>query len=75
MNENDHDLIIEVRAELKGLRQDVKDIKENIKGQIDDHEARLRSIERWVWTAIGALAVIQFIIGYILIWKFGNTPL
>src|SRR5882672_2111193 len=28
----------------------------------DDHEKRLRKLERWAWIAIGALAIVEFAI-------------
>lgn len=37
-------------------------LEEQVK-RIIDHETRIRHLERWVWTAIGALAVIQLIPG------------
>lgn len=32
-----------------------------VKGQ-EDHERRIRNLERYVWLAIGALAILQFLI-------------
>ncbi len=85
----DHDLLIELRTELRGLRIDFRDIKDGLANRLaivevekmgkseilelkkeedkryDDHENRLRMLERWVWTAIGALAVIQIVISLI----------
>lgn len=34
--------------------------KIEIKSQFDDHENRLRFIERYMWLAIGALGIIEF---------------
>ena len=42
---NDHDLLIELRVELRALRADVKDIKDNFRVSLDDHEKRLRTLE------------------------------
>lgn len=44
MNE-DHDLLIELRSEVKGIRADIIDLKDNIKSQVSDHEDRLRVCE------------------------------
>jgi hypothetical protein len=30
-----------------------------------DHEKRIRFIERWCWTAVGGLAVVQLVLGFI----------
>ena len=56
----DHDLLIELKSEMVGLRADVKDLKDGTKERIRDHEVRLRFIERYMWLAIGALGLIEF---------------
>lgn len=43
--ENDHDILIEVRTELKALRYDVNEIKDDTKLNISDHETRIRLLE------------------------------
>jgi len=58
----DHDLILEMRGDIKLLQADVRDIKENQKSRIDDHESRLRFLERWVWGAIGVIAVAEVLL-------------
>lgn len=45
MDEKDHDILIEVRTELKALRYDVNEIKDDTKTQISDHETRIRLLE------------------------------
>lgn len=36
----------------------------------DDHESRLRRLEKYVWSALGALAIVQALMGVALaIWK------
>lgn len=86
---NDHDLLIELRAWLKIILQDVKELKTTMTAQItaidtnkldkeeanqmheqsnklhEDHEKRIRAIERWVWLAIGGLAVLQIVMSYL----------
>ena len=66
MNENlsDHDLLIELRGDVKALRAEVKDINDNTKTTLSDHESRIRFMERWQWMAIGAVGVIEVIIGW-----------
>lgn len=61
----DRDLLIELRTEMLGMRLDIKELKEGTATKLADHETRLRFIERYMWLAIGALGVIQFIIGYL----------
>lgn len=80
MNENDHDLLIELRTEMKNLRGDVKELKDNVatrvsnlevekadKVEVVDHESRLRKLEKFGWMAAGALALIEVAIK--MFWK------
>ncbi len=55
----DHDILIEISANLK-----------NFMVTQEDHEVRIRRTEQWGWLAIGALFVIDFVIA--LIW--GKKP-
>jgi hypothetical protein len=87
MNEqqNDHDLLISLKAEvttkLDRVIEDVKELKDNVAKRVtdlenekvnktefdevrDDHEARLRFIERYVWIAIGVVGVLQLYFAY-----------
>lgn len=57
---NDHDLLIELRTEIIGMRTDIKAMKDDSKETIADHEVRLRFIERYMWLAIGALGLVEF---------------
>ena len=70
--QNDHDLIIELRADVKALRGDVKELKEGTAARLKalevdhvsrrdhhDHEVRIRRLESRVWMAIGGLALLQ----------------
>jgi hypothetical protein len=60
--QTDHDILIELRTEMRLLRETIKESSNGVNGKIDDHEKRLRFIERWMWLAIGALALLQFVI-------------
>jgi hypothetical protein len=57
--QNDHDLLITIHEQVKGIRRDVQDMQDGVKAQLTDHEARIRILERWTWRAIGALVVLQ----------------
>jgi hypothetical protein len=87
--QEDHDLLIELRTEMKALRSDVKDLKDNTSKRVDalenekidrievtrlkndadkihdDHEARIRAVEKlWEnftgkWAILAALATIM----------------
>lgn len=43
---NDHDLLIELRTEMRGMREDLKTMSDGVSLKITDHETRLRSIEK-----------------------------
>lgn len=80
----DHDVLIELRTEMRGMRGDLKSfsddtrdrlarLEENkldkagftdyqlqVKSSQDDHERRLRFLERWGWTIWGGLSLLEF---------------
>lgn len=49
----------------KADTQNVLDLKAAADKVHDDHERRIRSLERYVWTAIGALAIVQALVAFI----------
>lgn len=61
--DQDHDLLIRLEEKVDNLIERVDLISKNVKAQVDDHETRLRFIEKYVWLALGALTVLQAI-GY-----------
>ena len=94
-SQGNRDLLIELKtqgAQLKEniveLRNDIKEIKDGVKTDIEflkadkisraeavriqvdsttvanDHESRLRFIERYMWGAMGVVAVIEFLLFY-----------
>lgn len=42
---NDHDLLIELKTKMDGLRDDVKNISDGTSKQISDHETRINGLE------------------------------
>ncbi len=48
--QNDHDLLIELRTEMKGLRNDLKVMSDSALKTIGDHETRLRLVESGILT-------------------------
>lgn len=46
-------------------RRELTELKTHYDGKHKDHEARLRRLERYGAIAIGALAVIQFVLNYV----------
>lgn len=85
-NTTDHDLLIELRTEMKGVRSDIKEFNDDTKERLaslqekkldkdefnkfflddvkqnDDHERRIRFLERWGWMAFGAITLGEFAI-------------
>ena len=70
----DHDLLIELRTEMRGVRDDIqkltdgtalrlKALEDDHVTRIDhtDHENRIRFIEKYVWGAVGIIGLINLI--------------
>lgn len=62
----DHDLLIELRTEVRGMRGDIKDLSDNSTLKIADHEVRLRRVEQWGAIAIGGLAVLEIVFKFFI---------
>ena len=43
---NDHDLLIELKTRMEGLKTDIKDLNSNTSIKISDHEKRLFDLEK-----------------------------
>jgi formylmethanofuran dehydrogenase subunit B len=44
-NGNDHDLIVELKTKIEGIRDDIKDLKDGTTERIANHELRLNTLE------------------------------
>lgn len=44
-NGDDHDILIEVRTEMRGIKSDIKELKDGTTRQLADHELRITSGE------------------------------
>lgn len=80
LNLQDHDLLIELRTEMQGMRKDIKDLKDGTATRLmsletdhvtrkehDDHETRMRFVEKYVWGAIAIIGLVNLIgFGYVL---------
>ncbi len=64
--ESDHDLLIEIRADVKNVKEDVKEIKEDKKAQ----NGRVRKLEihnGFIWGGITVIGVgVPLLIKYVL---------
>lgn len=63
--QSDHDLLVTMHEQIKGIKQDIKDLKDGTATQLSDHELRLRRLELWGFAAIGALYAIEFYFNFI----------
>ena len=64
---NDHDLLISVATKLDVLITTLETLKADIVGKADlttvtDHEARIRTIESWLYKGLGAITVLNIIL-------------
>jgi len=56
----DHDTLVRLEEKVSYLIQKVETLT-------DDHEQRLRFLERWVWGAIAVLSVAVIVIGWLVL--------
>lgn len=71
MEQEDHDLLIEINTQVSLMREEIKTLKTSDETHVRmreflDHENRIRRLERWGFLAAGALFVIEFVLNY---WK------
>lgn len=59
----DHDILIELRTELRGVRDEINKYNDTTSSAIKDHEARIRSLETSKNEGVGSERIIQAIIG------------
>ena len=73
-NMDDHDLLIELRTEMRGVREDIQNLTNGTTTRLsslendhvsrkerDDLENRMRFVEKYVWGAIGIIGLINLI--------------
>ena len=72
--QQDHDLLIELRTEMRGVREDIRSLSDGTATRLsslevdhvtrierNDLEVRLRFVEKYVWGAIGIIGLINLI--------------
>lgn len=80
-NDNDHDLLIRIDEKLRLFMTEVNTMKKDIDNKSDktefdrqmknrvtvedDHESRLRRLEKWGFGAVGALGLFQLIMSLV----------
>ena len=62
---NDHDLLVTMHEQIKGIKSDIRDLKDGTSTKLSDHELRLRRLELWGFTAIGISYAITFYFNFI----------
>ncbi len=64
---NDHDLLVRLDEKVNSLTNKLDSHLDNNAALVEDHEKRLRFIERYVWGAIGIIGLVNLIgFAYIL---------
>lgn len=70
-NNRDHDLLIEISADVKNLIEWMKEHKKQLdkhkeedKIEFEGHSKQLRDLSRGYWIAIGAIFIIEFLLRY-----------
>lgn len=61
---NDHDLLITIHEQVKGVRKDMASAADGYRYQLNDHETRIRMIEKWTWKLIGMVALAEAVLGF-----------
>lgn len=72
----DHELLILMRRDMKYMREDVDEIRKKLAqtaplATLEDHEARIRTLEGFRWWILGGGASAAFVGGMLahLIWR------
>lgn len=65
MRQSDHDLLIAVHEQVKGIREDMSKLTVGTAAQIADHETRLRRLEYSLALVTGLSVALQFYFNYI----------
>lgn len=63
-SKEDRDLLIRLDVKVDNLGQEVKEMRDETKTQVSDHETRIRAVERNQWIGFGALGIGQFLLSY-----------
>lgn len=63
---NDHDLLVTMHEQIKGIKSDIKEIKDGTSTQLKDHEDRIRILETDNSSFKGKYAIVAFIVTVIV---------
>lgn len=70
--QSDHDLLITIHEQVRNVRVDIQEMKNDNTSKIRDHENRIRRLELWGAMTVGGLYVVVAIIGWYLTYKSGH---
>lgn len=62
---NDHDLLVTMHEQIKGIKGDIKELKDGTSSKLTDHERRLRRLELYCAVAIGGAYALQIYLHYL----------
>lgn len=62
---NDHDLLVTMHEQMKGIKDDIKDLKDGHNEKLADHEGRIRRLELWGAIALGVSYALQFYFNFL----------
>ena len=65
-NDKFNQLCTDVEVMKNKLDSFIQYVNEDISTKNEDHETRLRSLEKYRWMLVGGIAILSFIIGHIL---------
>lgn len=64
-NMTDHDLLITMHEQIKGIKSDIKDLKDGTSAKLMDHEVRIRRLEFWGAILVGISYALQFYFNFL----------
>ena len=50
------------------IREDAKLAKAEVKETLDDHETRIRAVEKMSWKVLGASSVVSTLLAIVVVW-------
>lgn len=62
---NDHDLLVTMHEQIKGIKSDIKELKDGTSAKLNDHELRLRRLELYGGIAVGLSYALNFYFNYL----------
>ena len=61
-------MLAEIYTDIKWIKDEIKELKEDTKQQLKEHDERIARLEEFKYKVMGALIVIYFIVTGILVY-------